>query len=173
MRLKLKKCGRALEFSQRFWITSLLRPWSLKGQSDARGTGLSLARSRARIAHEITIAISHFVRLLRQPLFVSTVEASPEFIGQRRCAEPGKKEILITFVAREEEDKSLIIHAKRGSPCADPRRVRVVVPTCAYARRSRDAPATWLTSYTRHIYLISTYRERDKSRGVRWTMVIS
>lgn len=81
--------------------------------------------------YEITVTIFHLVRLLRQPLFVSTVETSSEFIGHRRCGREKKKEILITF---GEEDKSLIIHAKRGSPELGPRGGSIYRAPRVYAR---------------------------------------
>ena len=79
--------------------------------------------------------------------------------------QPGKKkEILITF---GEEDKSLIIHAKRGS--LD--RAEGLSSLCVHTRS--DLRGVCVVPQYVGIYLISTYRERDKSRGVRWTMVIS
>jgi len=76
-----------------------------------------------------------------------------------------KEGILITF---GEEDKSLIIHAKRGP--GPRRRVRRVY-TRALLRADLRAPYRH-AAYV-YTFLASTYRERDKSRGVRWTMVIS
>lgn len=57
------------------------------------------------------------------------------------------------------EDKSLIIHAKRGFRH---------VGQLGEGRLGGLAGSTCVRTY-----LLCTYRERDKSRGVRWTMVIS